>query len=192
MKYNNLAKRSVSDSFHFWFGFFESSHKTYLKKLQILQVTAVDLDTGNNARLTYRFVSNQSDQDAAFGIFPNSGWIYIRASLDRESKERYHLVVAATDNGTPSQSATTKVLIDVIDANDNDPIFKSDSYHFTIEENLKRGAFVGQITATDRDSGPNAALRYSLIPGNTSFLVNALTGELSILKLIRILLRMGF
>lgn len=62
--------------------------------LQILQVTAVDLDTGNNARLTYKLIPSSNISSAAeevevFGIFPNSGWIYVRSSLDREHRDRY-------------------------------------------------------------------------------------------------------
>lgn len=76
-------------------------------------MTATDLDTGNNARLTYRimngsrvFYSKHDDkarkkststkgnmQAAAnitdiFGIFPNNGWIYLRGELDREGKDK--------------------------------------------------------------------------------------------------------
>ncbi|XP_018320915.1 protein dachsous [Agrilus planipennis] len=151
---------------------------------QILQVTAIDLDTGNNARLTYRLASTNnsnrfSNSVDIFGIFPNSGWIYLRNNLDREQKENYDLIVAATDNGTPSQTATAKVTVKVLDANDNDPVFLSDSYEFSVEENQRRGAFVGVVSATDADIGLNAALRYNLIPGNTSFQISPTTGEIT-------------
>lgn len=69
--------------------------------LQITQFTAVDADTGNNARITYRLVSsNRSNgiNDYIFGIFPNSGWLYLNGTLDRESKDRYNLVVSAKGN----------------------------------------------------------------------------------------------
>lgn len=186
-------------------------------------MTAVDLDTGNNARLTYRIVGGdqilQQDQQQflqkhnttttaaaakltktttgtvsattttisssrysddiseLFGIFPNSGWIYLRGTLDRETRDRYDITVMASDNGTPSASATTHVIVNVLDANDNDPIFSRDSYQFSIEENLRRGAIIGIVTATDADIDANAAIRYSLIPSNTSFQVNPVTGK---------------
>jgi protocadherin-16/23 len=158
-----------------------------------LQVTAVDLDTGNNARLTYRLLSNtnntqqddktpSSDADEGsegeiFGIFPNSGWLYLRQPLDRETKDHYMLTVAATDNGTPAGSATSRVSVNVMDANDNDPSFTREVYEFSVEENLARGAQVGIVDATDADLDANAAVRYSLIPSNTSFQINPLTGE---------------
>lgn len=161
-------------------------------------MTAVDLDTGNNARLTYRLLSDTNStqhdgkkpslpapssvggngsEDDIFGIFPNSGWIYLRQPLDRESRDRYVLTVAATDNGTPAGTATSRISVTVMDANDNDPVFTRDSYEFSVEENLARGAAVGKVAATDADLDVNAAVRYSLIPGNTSFQINPLTGE---------------
>lgn len=147
---------------------------------KILQVTAIDLDTGNNARITYRLIvaNNSEISDGIFGIFPNSGWIYLRNNLDREIQDHYKLTVAAIDNGTPSQTALSQVQVTVLDANDNDPIFTKTSYEFYVEENLQRGARVGTVTATDIDVGSNAAIKYNLIPSNTSFQINPITGKM--------------
>ena len=170
------------------------------------------MDTGNNARITYRIVPANSynnitvastttaaaaaaatsssqqmlnslqtlDAEIAqiFGIFPNSGWIYLRGTLDRESRDRYELTVQASDNGTPPAHARTRVVVSVLDANDNDPRFlRSSAYEFSIEENLRRGSLVGVVSATDADLNENAAIRYSLIPSNSSFQVNPVTGK---------------
>lgn len=161
--------------------------------MQILQLTAVDLDTGNNARITYKIlpshVSGEAKSAEIFGIFPNSGWLYLRNSLDRETKDHYTLSIIATDNGTPSESATTRVVIDVLDANDNDPIFTHDFYEFKIEENLQRGFIVGKVIAKDVDAGVNAAIRYSLIPSNSSFKINAVTGKFLFVFVVLLILK---
>uniref|UniRef100_A0A6P4FXR2 Protein dachsous n=1 Tax=Drosophila rhopaloa TaxID=1041015 RepID=A0A6P4FXR2_DRORH len=156
---------------------------------QIIQVNSSDLDTGNNARITYRIVDagvdnvtnsiSSSDVAQHFGIFPNSGWIYLRAPLDRETRDRYQLTVLATDNGTPAAHAKTRVVVRVLDANDNDPKFQMSKYEFRIEENLRRGSVVGVVTAGDLDLGENAAIRYSLLPANSSFQVHPVTGEIT-------------
>lgn len=158
---------------------YEHIHLPHTFFFQILQVVAVDLDTGNNARLTYHLVSvnGSSVSPEIFGIFPNSGWIYLRGNLDRETKDRYSLVVAATDNGTPPETATTKVTVFVLDSNDNDPVFARESYDFYVEENLAGGVLVGVISASDKDAGANAAIRYGLIPGNSSFHIDAINGR---------------
>lgn len=142
---------------------------------QILQVNAVDLDTGNNARLTYRV--KEEPMSDYFGIFPNSGSLYLKKSLDREVMDRYTMTIIATDNGVPQGSAAAAVNIFVMDANDNDPIFTQDVYQFTIEENLDKGSLVGLVSATDKDLDANAALRYTLLPSNSSFHLNPLTGK---------------
>lgn len=123
--------------------------------------------------------TNQNDSDVLdlFGIFPNSGWIYLRGTLDRETRDRYDLTVLASDNGTPSATATARVIVNVMDANDNEPKFLRSTYEFTVEENLRRGAVVGVIQAKDADLDVNAAIRYSLIPSNTSFQINPISGE---------------
>nr|CAD7585579.1 unnamed protein product [Timema genevievae] len=157
---------------------------------QVIQVTAVDLDTGNNARLTYRLfpsdnltvaLTSRDDEknQEVFGVFPNSGWLYLRRALDRESRDRYVVRVVASDNGSPSGSATARVVVTVLDANDNDPKFSQDSYEFWVEENRVRGTTVGQVKATDPDLESNGALRYSIIPSNSSFQINPNTGEIS-------------
>lgn len=161
---------------------------------------------GNNARITYKILTNDSREDKnsnhqnnfnrslsntkniqksfnqlnghnIFGIYPNSGWLYLRLPLDRELCDQYELLVVATDNGTPVLEARTHVLIRVLDSNDNDPRFQQSSYEFHIEENLGRGTLVGVISATDNDLDENAAIRYSLLSSNSSFQVNPLTGK---------------
>lgn len=138
-------------------------------------MTAVDQDTGNNARLTYRIKS--SNDSNVFGIFPNSGLIYLKEKLDRETKSHYEILVGVTDNGTPADTATTKVLVTVLDANDNDPKFRKDSYEFHVEENSPVGTFVGKISATDADAGANALIKFSFIPGSLTFRINPSTGR---------------
>ncbi|KAL1505211.1 hypothetical protein ABEB36_004825 [Hypothenemus hampei] len=153
---------------------------------QIAQFTAVDADTGNNARITYRLLSSNRSNGSSdnngnvFGIFPNSGWLYLNGTLDRETKDHYRLIVSAKDNGLPSQTATSQVTIEVLDVNDNDPVFLQKEYEFRVEENNDRGTPVGKIQAKDADFGMNAALRYSLVPMNGSdFEINPISGEIS-------------
>ncbi|XP_076174537.1 dachsous cadherin-related 1 [Ptiloglossa arizonensis] len=140
---------------------------------QILQVTAVDLDTGNNARLSYRLQGS-----SAFRISPNTGWIYLAQTLDRETLDRHALTVLATDNGSPAATASASVLVTVLDDNDNDPRFEKDFYGFELLENLPSGTLVGSVSASDPDLGKNALLRYAVVQANSSFTVDPDTGEI--------------
>ncbi|XP_023290467.1 protein dachsous [Orussus abietinus] len=141
---------------------------------QILQVTAVDLDTGNNARLSYRLQGSPS-----FRISPNTGWIFLAQSLDREAIDRYALTVLATDNGSPAATASASVLVTVLDDNDNEPRFERGSYVFDLLENLPSGTLVGTAAATDPDLGKNALLRYAIVQQNSSFAIDSDTGEIT-------------
>ena len=59
--------------------------------------------------------------DDTFTINSVSGDLHVRRSLDREQVAVYHLVISATDNGSPSLTGTTNVTIIVNDLNDNAP-----------------------------------------------------------------------
>ena len=50
-------------------------------------------------------------------------------------------------------SATAVININVIDENDNFPIFETDWPYFTVSENVPIGAEIGRLNVTDRDSG---------------------------------------
>ncbi|XP_041987836.1 protein dachsous [Aricia agestis] len=148
-------------------------------KTKILEIQAIDKDTGNNARITYRVVSENNTNEEHFKVEPSSGWVYLAKLLDRETISTHKMTIMATDNGIPPLSASASLIVNVVDANDNDPVFSQTTYEFQVEENQHAGAFVGKIIATDADLGDNAVLRYSLFPSNTSFIVDAITGVIT-------------
>lgn len=139
------------------------------------------MDTGNNAKISYRLAEAKTEtgqQDAeSFGVSLNSGWIYLKKQLDRETTNAYTLKITASDNGTPRNTATAMVQITISDYNDNDPQFTRDVYEYAVEENKPRGTVFGMVKATDKDAENNAAVRYSLIPSNSSFQINPFTGK---------------
>lgn len=106
--------------------------------------------------------------------------IYVDQVLDREERDSYHLRVMATDSGTPPLRAESSFTIQVTDVNDNPPLFDQQSYKHTIPEVVYPGSFVLQVTARDKDQGPNGDIRYSLLKGRSShadwFSIDAVTG----------------
>ncbi|XP_022668153.1 protein dachsous-like isoform X2 [Varroa destructor] len=162
----------------------ESYRVTIDESLQLdehfLQVVAADSDSGNNARITYRLVETESGGTISprFGISPNTGQIFLRQRLDRESEESYELSVEAVDNGSPSLSAQALVHVTISDANDNEPQFLRDSFEFAVEENAEPGRRAGEAQAVDKDLGDNAALRYVLLSCDNEFYINPASGEM--------------
>ena len=150
--------------------------ETILPNTKFIQVNATDKDTGNNARITY-MLQNGPHVDK-FGIFPN-GYLYNRVNLDRESEEQYVLRVIAMDSGIPPLSSTTEVRVQVLDANDNSPIFQEEAYVFHVEENQPAGTRVGMVAAIDRDQTDSLRLQYKLSGPSEYFSIAADTGVLS-------------
>ena len=88
----------------------------------VAQVMAVDADSIENERLYYQIVDG--NHDGAFTIDQQySGIIKTNIVLDREIRDYYELTVTATDEGAPPLTGYTKVIIKIIDINDNRPQF---------------------------------------------------------------------
>lgn len=68
-------------------------------------------------------------------------------------RQLYILKVAAHDGGNPSRSTTTLVYMNVLDVNDNQPVFDPASYAQQVFENVGVGFTVINVSATDIDSG---------------------------------------
>ena len=80
--------------------------------------------------------------DGRFIIDRNTGLISTAASLDREQRTEYLLVVMATDSGLLAQSSTASVLVRVEDVNDHAPQFQRRSYVTQIRDGILPGLSV--------------------------------------------------
>ena len=67
--------------------------------------------------------------------------------------QHYILSVQAQDKGQPSLSSVVTVYFNVLDLNDNAPIFDPMSYSDEVLENITVGSSVLSVSATDQDSG---------------------------------------
>lgn len=106
--------------------------------------------------------------------------IYVDQFLDREERDSYELHVMATDSGTPPLRAESSFTIHITDENDNPPLFDQQAYKQTIPEVVYPGSFVLQVTARDKDQGPNGDVRYSILPDKKThaswFSIDPVTG----------------
>ncbi|XP_074087674.1 protocadherin-23 [Macrotis lagotis] len=147
---------------------------------QIMQIFAADLDSGLNGQIEYSILSG--NQDEAFQIDATSGVIATNTILDYELTNSYSLVVQAADKGMPRLSATTMVKIQVVDLNDNIPVFLP-SEQVEVPESIPVGSVVTRVYAHDRDSDP--ALDFSFTkggnPGNR-FSIDCNTGAVMLAK----------
>ncbi|XP_027005788.2 neural-cadherin [Tachysurus fulvidraco] len=125
----------------------------------VAQVTAMDLDSGQNGKFTYS-IAPESDPFQQF-LVDKSGWVVVADSLDREKVSQHRLIIFATDMGNPSLTGSAIVLVAVQDVNDNGPEFEV-PYRPIVWENTIAPQLVHMndtstlLHAIDRDSSPNA------------------------------------
>ena len=100
-----------------------------------------------------------------FEIDSASGQISVAtgAALDFEEQSWFLVDVLVTDNGSPTLSNTTVVNITVVDINDQ-PVVTAST--FSINEDAGAGSWVGNVLASDQDSGARGVLRYDISAGN--------------------------
>lgn len=127
--------------------------------VSILQVSASDQDGDN---IAYTFVGITSSD---FTINSANGVIATSIVLDYERTPSYVLNAQADDgNGGKTLS---NVIVNVIDLNDETPLFNSASYNIHVTENALIGSSVMTVTASDEDAA-DSALAYELSGTNSS------------------------
>uniref|UniRef100_A0A3P9A3Z7 Cadherin-22 n=1 Tax=Esox lucius TaxID=8010 RepID=A0A3P9A3Z7_ESOLU len=128
----------------------------------VMKVTASDADDptyGSSARVVYSVL----DGEKFFTVDRQTGLIRTAvADLDRETQDRYELVVKATDMAGQmgGLSGSTTVTIVITDVNDNPPRFPQKMYQFSVSEGAAVGTPVGRVIATDADMGENTDMSY--------------------------------
>ncbi|KAJ8373355.1 hypothetical protein AAFF_G00265990 [Aldrovandia affinis] len=148
-----------------------------LSPQRVLVVSAVDRDSGPNGQLEYAIVDGNKEN--SFSINRGTGEIRSTRPLDREKVAQYALKVKATDRGSQPKSTVVRVLINVLDVNDNAPRF-SKIFSATVPENAPVGYTVTRVTTSDEDAGANAVSRYSIADTGLPFAINPSTGDITI------------
>ena len=69
------------------------------------------------------------------------------------------IVTAGSLNTMADLIGTATVTVQILDANDNPPMFPSDTFTFTVPENEAPPVVVGTVMANDLDSGVNAMVQ---------------------------------
>ncbi|CAL2038030.1 unnamed protein product [Caenorhabditis brenneri] len=119
--------------------------------------------------------------DFNFTISPFDGTIFTNIPLDYEDLQKFEFHVSATN--ADSSSTTTRVIIHIIDENDEIPRFiTGDVVNLNVQEEQNTVPYpmvIGSSIAEDLDEGQNGVVTYSILSGNTSlFAVNSTTGDI--------------
>ncbi|XP_021472881.2 protocadherin alpha-2-like [Oncorhynchus mykiss] len=149
--------------------------------------SADDADIGNHTVKTYKLSPNEHfSLDVQSGSEQSmSAELILQKALDREKQAVIQLLLTAVDGGTPARSGTLQIIVNVIDVNDNSPVFSKQLYKVRIAENIPIGTHLIKLNANDVDSGVNGEIVYSLISHGKektldAFQMNKVTGEITV------------
>ncbi|XP_039987657.1 protocadherin-16 [Xiphias gladius] len=151
----------------------------------VARISVTDPDYGEYANVNVSLEGG----DGKFALTTKDSIIYlicVDQILDREERDTYELRVMATDSGTPPLRAESSFVIQVTDINDNPPLFDQPVYRQVIPEVVFPGSFVLQVTARDKDQGPNGDINYSILQGQGAysnwFSIDSVTGIITTLS----------
>ncbi|XP_023184244.1 protocadherin alpha-10-like [Xiphophorus maculatus] len=124
---------------------------------------AHDADVGKNSVNAYKLSQNEY-----FSLNTHKGQnmiveLVLQKVLDREKQSVIRLTLTAIDGGTPAKSGSMTIVVNVLDVNDNHPVFSQKLYKASVYENVKIGTPIITLNATDLDAGQNGRILYSLI-----------------------------
>lgn len=136
------------------------------KDASVLELRAVDPDTGTYGQLTFSVLAGDLEQ--RFYMVSNRqeqmGILRLKEKLDFEkpAEQGFNLTIKVEDSDF---SSIIHCLIQTEDENDNAPEFASSSHLLPpLPEDVPVGTSVIQVAATDTDSGLNGEILYSILP----------------------------
>ncbi|XP_029917479.1 protocadherin alpha-C2-like [Myripristis murdjan] len=152
---------------------------------------AVDPDIGLNSIKTY-FLSESEHFDIEIQTGRDGSKftdLILKKPLDREQQAAHNLILTAVDGGAPTRSGTARIIVRVLDTNDNSPQFDKQNYSIYMTENSPIGSLVVKLNATDLDEGSNSEIVYSYSlytseKAQETFSLNVNTGEIRVKEML--------
>ncbi|XP_054647617.1 protocadherin beta-16-like [Dunckerocampus dactyliophorus] len=144
----------------------------------ITTVRATDADAGLYGDVTYFIPQIGEAANQMFSINVKTGEIKVSGKIDFEKSKNYNLNVQASDHG--GYSDTCKVIINIIDENDNVPIIKLMSFSHSMPEDSPPGTTVAVFNVNDEDSDGNGVVKCSINSDVPFKIESSLTGYYTI------------
>ena len=142
----------------------------------VAHISILDPDNGENGIVTCTL------NDTRFNLkqlFKTEYKIITTEVFDREKQAYIVLALRCSDMGIPAQVITQIMMVNILDENDNRPLFTHDVFQGALLENSPVGTPVLAINASDSDDGENSRLSYHLhSDAGNKFLINSFTGTI--------------
>ncbi|XP_027133957.1 protocadherin alpha-13 isoform X33 [Larimichthys crocea] len=129
----------------------------------IFRINATDPDEGSNGEIEYSL--GKTLRRKIYDIFELdklTGEIRVKGVVDYEENDIYKLDVVASDKATLPLTGECRVIIKIVDVNDNPPEIEVTSLSNTVSEDSKPGTIISLISMRDKDSGVNGKIISSI------------------------------
>ena len=92
-------------------------------------------------------MSDNLPSSCRFSLDAVTGWVTLKYSLDFELMRRFTLTVLARDGG--GEETTGRLRVNVLDINDNPPIFQKEVYVGSLRENEQTPQQVARVRVSE-------------------------------------------
>ncbi|XP_050727023.1 cadherin-87A-like [Eriocheir sinensis] len=121
-----------------------------------------------------------SEPSEHFSLDNATGVITVKARLDYETQPELNFVVVAHDTGVPLLSASTTIVVQLDNINDEEPVFGSPIYDAEVLENSPAGTPIINVTAVDADKGMFGVVTYSLAGDHHEYFAIDANGQVTV------------
>uniref|UniRef100_A0A8B9H2P0 Protocadherin 10 n=1 Tax=Astyanax mexicanus TaxID=7994 RepID=A0A8B9H2P0_ASTMX len=130
----------------------------------VIQLNATDVDEGTNGEVVYSLSShNLPSVQQLFAVDARSGRVEVAGAVDYEESNTHQIYVQARDMGPNAVPAHCKVLVKVVDVNDNAPEVSFSTVSEAVSESSAPGTVVAMLSVSDKDSGENGQVSCELL-----------------------------
>lgn len=174
---NDNPPKFIKDTFHG--NVYEHSNVS----TTVLLVEAADVDREPGSKIRYTKLTGPGSE--LFSLDPDTGVVTVANSqdLDAEKFPVITMTVEAADENGKGLTATSTVIVNLLDVNDQSPVFEKGVYEFILNSDRIGFTTPAFIKAVDKDiSPPNNVVSYQLADPPEELDIDAKTGELKLIK----------
>uniref|UniRef100_A0A8C2V522 Dachsous cadherin-related 2 n=2 Tax=Chinchilla lanigera TaxID=34839 RepID=A0A8C2V522_CHILA len=136
----------------------------------VSRVSVHDVDL--NPAFIFSF-AKEGNPGTKFAIDRNTGIVILAKTLDFEEATKHELLIRISDSVHHTEGS---LIIQVLDVNDNPPVFSQDFYQVPIPESVPLGYSVLTVSATDLESNEN--ISYRILSSSKEFSIDPMNGTI--------------
>nr|XP_046258839.1 B-cadherin-like isoform X4 [Scatophagus argus] len=154
-----------------------------------LKISQIRSSEDKVKKIYYSITGPGADQPPVrlFTMDRDTGNLYLTQPLDREAQAKYTFQAHAVADGSGNAEDPMDIIVNVIDQNDNKPIFTQNTYLGEVAEASPKNFEVITVVATDLDqpNTDNSDIRYRIISQDPElpsdlFVINSVSGAIRV------------